>query len=326
MIANPSEMFVDTNWFLPVSDMFNIIDKVFHAKTYGKFFIWDEGELPIMLDGRFVPLLWSELLHFYLQQMVLVKGDLIELSDWKARGSLETGKSDRTLDGTLNSKIDDTLNSKTDGSGNINLDGSETNTSKIETDTTENTTGNVKNSGNDNLTGSVTANLDGNVEVVGINHNDTASTSYSQPTETGYKWNDSLDAPSSKSITDGDNNNTTTTTNKNETKTTEDKTNESTSDTTQDKTGNLETNTTQDKKTTNKTDTTNKQTRDDTRNTTKDDVKSDKENQQYDKNMSNRVNDMKNLLTLSLSLYFTNIFYKFERFFIDAGWVEETYG
>lgn len=262
MTANPAEMFEDTNWFLPIRDMFNIIDKVFHAKSFGKFFIWDEAELPVMMVGRFVPLLWSELVHFYLKQMVLVKGDLMELSDWKSRGSLETGNVDKTVDGTLTSKTEDVSNE----------------------------TGDVT----DNTTITRTNDLDGNVKSDGSAHNDTASTSYSQPTETGHKWNDSLDAPSSKSIVDSTIQNTTTTTNK------------------------IKEDTTQDKTT--------KANKEIDRNINKDDVKSDKEKQQYDKNMSNRVNDMKNLLSLSLSLYFTNIFYKFERFFIDGSWVEENYG
>lgn len=92
--SKPKEMFSNINWFMDFdTKILPRIYEVFLSKSYNKIFIWQDNgttelnELNIGINGQFIPLLWTNILNFYKEQLILLNNDLNQLKDWKNRGS-----------------------------------------------------------------------------------------------------------------------------------------------------------------------------------------------------------------------------------------------
>lgn len=82
------EMLEKNNWFIELDILWETIYRVFVSNTYGSVFKWEApDELEFGIDGQFTPLLFTTILNFYKNQLILLPNDLNELKDWHNRGN-----------------------------------------------------------------------------------------------------------------------------------------------------------------------------------------------------------------------------------------------
>lgn len=88
----PTELFSDSNWFIPLNQIFIEIYNIFLSRSYNKYFIWESlntsnDELNYGINGQFLPMLYDALLQFYKNQLVLLNNNINDLKNWEDRSN-----------------------------------------------------------------------------------------------------------------------------------------------------------------------------------------------------------------------------------------------